>query len=95
MPEFEAGNKRARGRPVGAKNKRSLLPKSLSKEAIKQLEGKVLEGDMVAIKFVLDRVYPSLKPVTQSDSLDGKLIEARLKEITEFDERLRALENAQ
>ncbi|QDF75932.1 MULTISPECIES: hypothetical protein [Shewanella] len=95
MAEFQEGNQKGRrGRPKGALNKRSLLPKALSKEAIKQLKSRVLEGDMVAIKFVLDRVYPALKPITPDDSIDHKLIEARIKETAEFEERLRALEDA-
>ncbi|MBV7314758.1 hypothetical protein [Shewanella sp. NIFS-20-20] len=95
MAEFETGNKKGAGRPKGALNKRSLLPKSLSKEAIKQLEGKVLEGDMVAIKFVLDRFYPALKPITPENSIDHQLIDVRIKEAYEFEQRLKVLEDAQ
>jgi hypothetical protein len=36
---------------------------------------------------------PALKPITPEDSLDGDMLALKMKEISEFEQRLVALEN--
>lgn len=92
MPEFEQGNNQGRGRPRGSLNAKTLLPESLTNEAIKQLGEKVKAGDSQAILFVLNRIYPALKPVTHEESLDGEMLRLKIKEISDIEQRLKALE---
>ena len=92
MPEFEQGNKQGRGRPRGSKNAKLTLPKQLTNEAIEQLHNKVKDGDTQAILFVVNRIYPALKPVTPTQSLDGEMLRLKIKEFNEIERRLGALE---
>ncbi|MCY9822475.1 DUF5681 domain-containing protein [Aeromonas media] len=80
------------GRPKGAKGKRAQIPDGLTADALTQLATKVAEGDTQAIKMVLDRVIPALKAVTPIGSLDAELLQMKIKEMAEFEERLAALE---
>jgi D-serine dehydratase len=93
MSKFSKDNQPAnRGRPKGAKNKRGQFSEKLSNEAIQKLEQAVAQGEQWAIIEVLKRVAPPLKAVTPDDSLDGRMLEAKIFEITELEERLAELE---
>jgi hypothetical protein len=41
---------------------------------------------------VLKRISPALKPITPEDSLDGHMLALKIKEVSEFEERLLNLE---
>ena len=93
MSEFTQDNQPVkRGRPKGSKNKRGQFSEKLSNEAISKLEAAVAEGEQWAIVEVLKRVAPPLKPITDANSLDGRMLEAKIFEITELEERLAELE---
>lgn len=99
MAEFKAQNKKAVGRPRGSKNAKTLLPKKLTDEALKQLESKVKDGDLTAITFTLNRIYPSLKATATGAELglveaQTELAHFKVKELGEFQARLDALEQA-
>lgn len=83
------------GRPVGSKNTtRRILPKSLSDSAMVQLTRMVDNGEWDAIRFTLERIYPSLKAITPANSIDARVLEARINDLVEFDRRLAALEGS-
>lgn len=93
MSEFSKDNQPVkRGRPLGSKNKRGQFSEKLSNEAISKLEAAVAQGEQWAIVEVLKRVAPPLKPITDANSLDGRMLEAKIFEITELEERLAELE---
>ena len=72
------------GRPKGSRNKRAVISDELHKEALAQLEIAVKNYEPWAVESVLARTMPKLKPITPTDSLDGKMLEARIAEITEI-----------
>ena len=84
-----------RGRPTGSKSKRLKLSDALTGEALKQLEAAVFNGESWAIESVLKRVSPTLKPITLDNSLDGEYLKLKMKEISEFDQRITELEQRQ
>ena len=88
----ESGN--PAGRPKGAKGKRNQIPEELTADALAKLAALVAEGDTQAVRMVLDRVIPTLRAVTPENSLDGKLIAAKLAELETFEARIAALEEA-
>jgi hypothetical protein len=53
----------------------------------------VEQGDITAARIVIDKHIPTLKPVTVKDSIDGAYLQLKMKELHEFDERIKALEN--
>ncbi|MDV5280135.1 MULTISPECIES: hypothetical protein [Enterobacteriaceae] len=79
-------------RPKGALNKRPGIPKVLLTDAMAKLAVAVGAGEPWAIQAVLDRHMPKLKAVTPEDSLDARVLEARIFELVEMDKRLTALE---
>lgn len=81
-----------RGRKKGSKNKRGAISEALQKDAITKLEAAVLQGKPWAIQAVIDRTMPKLKAITPTDSLDGEMLAAKIKEVAEFEARLLALE---
>jgi hypothetical protein len=59
----ESGN--PRGRPVGVKNKRTLMAEQLEKDGVgisQVITAAALEGDMQACALVLSRTVPPLRP---------------------------------
>ncbi len=80
------------GRPKGSRNKRSQFGDAMTATALKQLQAAVDDGESWAVQLVLNKTHPSLKPVTPVNSLDGELLQAKIKELSEFEERLAALE---
>lgn len=80
------------GARPGAGRKRSPLPKKLTDSALVKL-GELLEaGDVAAVKMVIDRSFPALKSITPTGTLDAQLLQLKIKELGEFEERLAALE---
>lgn len=86
----ESGN--ATGRPKGALGKRNQLPATLTAEALKQLQAAVDAGDMHAVKLVIERSYPALKPVTPEHSIDAELLELKIRSLRDVEERVEKLE---
>lgn len=82
------------GRPKGAKGKRAQIPPEVTADALKRLAELVASGDAQAIKLVLDRTVPALKPTTAPGTLDAELLELKIREMAEFEDRITALENA-
>jgi hypothetical protein len=81
------------GRPKGSKNKRGQFSKELTEQALEQLTVAVNQCESWAIQEVLKRTHPALKPITPEDSLDGDMLALKMKEISEFEQRLNALES--
>lgn len=91
---FEKGHKKGRGRPPGKQNRSSILLKYLNDDDEENIMTKIIgaakNGDMVAIRFIMERLdpppkdrliqldIPSLKLTTQSDAI------AALGHITEI-----------
>lgn len=94
-PAFKTGNTQGRGRPKGAKNKKGAFSAKLTSEAIAKLETAVLQGEQWAIVEVLKRTNAPLKAVTPEDSIDAEFLRLKMKELHEFEERLKALEASQ
>ena len=91
---FSATNQPANnGRPKGSKNKRGQFSKELTEQTLEQLTLAVNQGESWAIQEVLKRISPTLKPITPVDSLDGDMLMLKIKEISELEQRLVALEN--
>ncbi|EBD6766780.1 hypothetical protein M7793_22270 [Enterobacter hormaechei subsp. hoffmannii] len=80
------------GARAGAGRKRSPLPKQLTDNALKRLSELVEEGDVQAVRMVIDRSFPALKSITPIGTLDAELLKLKIKELSEFEERLAALE---
>lgn len=95
MPKFSKENQpKGRGRPQGSKNKRGQFSDALTEQALKNLEQLVNAGDIQASLEVLKRTHPVLKAITPENSLDGELMKLKMREISEFEERLKALEDS-
>jgi hypothetical protein len=81
------------GRPKGSRNKRGQFSQELAEQALEQLTLAVNQGESWAIQEVFKRTHPTLKPVTPVDSLDGDMLALKIKEISELEQRLIALES--
>jgi hypothetical protein len=93
MPKFTADNQpEGRGRKQGSKNKKSLIDELTQQAAKDKLSEAVQNGEPWAIQAVLDRVQPKLKPCTPLGTLDAELLEAKIFEISELEQRLAELE---
>jgi hypothetical protein len=93
MAKFTAENQpQNRGRKKGTKNRRMAISESLEKTTLEKLSEALDASEPWAIQAVLDRVAPKLKAVTPEHSLDGALLQLRILEIRELEERLKALE---
>lgn len=80
------------GARPGAGRKRNPLPKQLTDNALARLYDLVDAGDVQAVRMVIDRSFPALKSVTPTGTLDAELLKLKIKELSEFEERLAALE---
>lgn len=80
------------GTRAGAGRKRSLLPKQLTDNALTRLSELVDAGDVQAVRMVIDRSFPALKSITPTGTLDAELLKMKIKELSEFEERIAALE---
>jgi hypothetical protein len=93
MAKFEKGQSgNLNGRPKGSRNKRSLIDEDTKKEAKKQLQDAVKNGEQWAIQSVLDRMEPKLKAITPEGSLDAEVLELKIQEVTELADRISKLE---
>jgi D-serine dehydratase len=68
------------------------ISETLSQKTLERLTQAVDDGEAWAVQAVLDRVAPKLKAITPQSSLDGELIQARILEIRDLEQRLLALE---
>jgi hypothetical protein len=94
MYMFSATNQPSNnGRPKGSRNKRGQFSQKLAEQALEQLTLAVNQGESWAIQEVFKRTHPTLKPVTPVDSLDGDMLALKIKEISELEQRLIALES--
>jgi hypothetical protein len=94
MYMFSATNQPSNnGRPKGSRNKRGQFSQELAEQALEQLTLAVNQGESWAIQEVFKRTHPTLKPVTPVDSLDGDMLALKIKEISELEQRLIALES--
>lgn len=93
MARFSTTNQpTSNGRPKGAKNKRSQFSDSMTSTALKQLEIALNEGEQWAVETILKRTHAPLKAITPENSLDAEFLKLKMKEISEFEERIKLLE---
>lgn len=93
MAKFSVTNQpRGNGRKLGSKNKRSQFSDVMTQTALEKLNEALANGDQWAIETILKRTHAPLKAITPENSLDGEFIKLKMKEISEFEERLKALE---
>ena len=93
MAKFTATNQPAgNGRRLGSKNKRSQFTDAMTSTALEKLDIALSDGESWAIQLVINRTHPALKAITPEGSLDGDFLKLKMKEISEFDERIAALE---
>ena len=81
-----------KGRPKGSLNKRSQFSNELTSKALLELEVALNSGEQWAIEIILKRTHPTLKPITPDNSLDGEFLKLKMLEISEFEQRIKALE---
>ena len=91
--KFTSENQPKRRRGKSKDKLKGLIDESTKEEAKIQLQKAVVLGEQWAILAVIDRIAPKLKPVTDANSLDGQYIELKMKEISEFEERIKQLED--
>jgi hypothetical protein len=93
MAKFSTTNQPdSNGRPSGSKNKRSQFTGTMTNKALEQLEIALNDGQQWAIETVLKRTHAPLKAITPEHSLDAEFLKLKMKEISEFEERIQALE---
>ena len=93
MAKFSTTNQpENNGRPVGSKNKRSQFTDTMTSKALEQLEIALNEGEQWAVETVLKRTHAPLKAITPEHSLDAEYLKLKMKEISEFEDRLNTLE---
>ncbi len=94
MAKFTKENQpEGRGRPAGSPNKQKALFRAQGKQLLHDLMTRALAGCDESAKLVLPFLSKP-KNYTEQDTLDGQLLEAKIKEITELEKRLEALEQA-
>ncbi len=82
-----------RGRPTGSPNKQKSEFRKGGRKLLDNLMERALNNDDEAAKLVLPFIAKP-KPYTEICSIDGQLLQAKIKVITELEERLEALEMA-
>jgi hypothetical protein len=93
MAKFTATNQpTGKGRPRGSKNKRSQFTDAMTSTALDKLDIALADGESWAIQLVINRTHPALKAITPEGSLDGDFLKLKMKEISEFEQRIAALE---
>jgi hypothetical protein len=93
MAKFSTTNQpESNGRTVGSKNKRSQFSDTMASKALEQLEIALNEGQQWAIETVLKRTHAPLKAITPEHSLDAEFLKLKMKEISEFENRISVLE---
>jgi hypothetical protein len=90
---FEKGNQYGKkSSRAGVPNREKKLPKDLTDSALEQLKIAVDSGEIKSILWTLERTFPALKGITDPNSLNGRLLQLQIDEISSFEERLSALE---
>ncbi|HHG3501732.1 TPA: hypothetical protein ACPVZP_003758 [Vibrio parahaemolyticus] len=82
------------GKRENAGRKRNPLPKEMTDNALAQLNSLLDAGEIQAVRMVIDRSFAPLKAITPEDSLDAEYLRLKMKELSEFEQRLCALEKA-
>tara|TARA_R110002020_G_scaffold215208_1_gene422349 strand:- start:3660 stop:3977 length:318 start_codon:yes stop_codon:yes gene_type:complete len=95
MGKFTSATAPRGGRKHGSKNKRQAITPEMESKAKDVLLQALNNCEQWACESVLKRVSPPLKAVTPENSLDGEYLRLKSIEISEFDERLKALEEQQ
>ena len=94
MAKFTKDNQPGgRGRPTGSQNKQKAEFRKGGRKLLDNLMERALEGCDEAAKLVLPFIAKP-KPYTEICTLDGELLQAKIKVIAELEERLEALEIA-
>ncbi len=94
MAKFSKDNQpEGRGRPTGSQNKQKAEFRKGGRKLLDKLMERALNGCDEAAKLVLPFIAKP-KPYTEICTLDGELLQAKIKVITELEERLEALEQA-
>lgn len=94
MAQFSSENQPKQRRGKGKDKLKRLIDENTQEEAKRQLSNAVEAGEQWAVMAIIDRIAPKLKPVTDRDSLDGQYLELKMKQISEFEERILALEES-
>jgi len=81
-----------KGRPKGSLNKRSQFSNELTSKALLELEVALNNGEQWAVETILKRTHAPLKAITPEHSLDAEFLKLKMKEISEFEQRIAALE---
>lgn len=93
MAKFTSNNQpENRGRTKGSPNKRSQFTDTMTATALEKLDEALIDGQAWAIETVLKRTHPTLKAITPEDSIDAEFLRLKMKELGEFEDRLKALE---
>ena len=92
MAQFSSENQPKQRRGKGKDKLKGLLDENTKEEAKRQLSNAVKAGEQWAVMAIIDRIAPKLKPITDESSLDGQYLELKMKEISEFEQRLADLE---
>lgn len=92
MAQFSSENQPKQRRGKSRDKLRRLIDESTQEEAKRQLSDAVKAGEQWAVMAIIDRIAPKLKPITDESSLDGQYLELKMKEISEFEQRLADLE---
>ena len=79
--------------PKGNQNKQKAEFRKGGRKLLDNLMERALDGCDEAAKLVLPFIAKP-KAFTEQDTLDGELLAARIKEITELEQRLEALEQS-
>jgi hypothetical protein len=91
--KFSATNQpTGKGRPRGSKNKRSQFTDAMTSTALDKLDIALASAEPWAIQLIINRTHPALKAITPEGSLDGDFLKLKMKEISEFEQRIAALE---
>jgi hypothetical protein len=90
--KFTSENQPKRRRGKSKDKVKRLLDESTQEEAKIQLSRAIEAGESWAVMAVIDRIAPKLKPATDPNSIDGQYITLKMKEISELEERIKALE---
>ena len=88
---FTSENQPQNRKPRG-KGKKGVIADMTTEAALAKLAEAVEAGEPWAITLVIDRSVPKLKAITPPESLDGELLQAKITELTELEQRIAALE---